>query len=92
LEALFLFQFPIYGFCLTIEQAYKKNLVRASAKAFQGEDTARWSGGHVIVRATSKEWYMPLEIPSLKINRPVVGVPLKNGVWRTMRASVPLTG
>jgi len=24
---------------------------------------------------------VPLEIPSLKINRPVVGVPLKNGIW-----------
>jgi hypothetical protein len=43
LEALFLFQFPIYGLCLTIEQAYKKNLVHASAKAFQGEDAVKRS-------------------------------------------------
>jgi len=42
-------------FIVSSLQAYSQNPLRTSTKPFQGEDTARWSGGHVIVRATSKE-------------------------------------
>ena len=37
------FQFPIYGFQITIRQAYSQNPLCASAKVFQGENAVRRS-------------------------------------------------